>query len=86
VVGTFAVIRKVLQRLRPYRLAFGGAIAQVLLLGLLELAKPWPLKVVVDNVLGGKPLPYGWGSDGTPRTSCSSPAGSWWPSTPCSVC
>lgn len=58
--GTFAVIRKVLQRLRPYRFAFGGAITQVLLLGLLELAKPWPLKIVVDNVLGGKPLPYGW--------------------------
>jgi ATP-binding cassette subfamily B protein len=60
--ATLAVIRKVLQRLRPYRVAFGGAIAQVLLLGLLELAKPWPLKIVVDNVLGGKPLPYGWGA------------------------
>src|SRR5262249_48012665 len=33
-----------------------GAILQVLLTGLLELAKPWPLKIVVDNVLGGHPL------------------------------
>jgi len=59
--GTLRVIGKVLQRLRPYRLAFGGAIVQVLLLGFLELAKPWPLKIVVDNVLGGKALPGGWG-------------------------
>jgi ATP-binding cassette subfamily B protein/subfamily B ATP-binding cassette protein MsbA len=60
--GTLRVIRKVLRRLGPYRLAFGGAILQVLLIGVLELAKPWPLKVVVDNVLGGKPLAGGWGA------------------------
>ena len=30
----------------------------MLLIGLLELAKPWPLKIVVDNVLGGRPT--GW--------------------------
>jgi len=52
--GTLRVIGKVLGRLRPYRLAFTGAVLQVLLSGLLELAKPWPLKVVVDNVLGGR--------------------------------
>ena len=50
--GTLRVIAKVLGRLRPYRLAFAGAVLQVLLIGVLELAKPWPLKVVVDNVLG----------------------------------
>jgi ATP-binding cassette subfamily B protein len=60
--GTLRVIHKVLQRLRPYRLAFAGAILQVLLLGLLELAKPWPLKIVVDNVLGARPLPGWWGT------------------------
>src|SRR5262249_59037121 len=54
--GTLRVIGKVLGRLRPYRLAFAGAVLQVLLSGILELAKPWPLKVVVDNVLGGHPL------------------------------
>ena len=43
--------------LRPYR-------ARVLAISLLSLAEialaalgPWPLKMVVDNVLGGQPLP-----------------------------
>lgn len=54
--GTLRVVGKVLRRLGPYRWAFTGAILQVLLIGLLELAKPWPLKVVVDNVLSGRPL------------------------------
>jgi len=58
--GTLRVIGKVLGRLRPYRLAFAGAVLQVLLGGLLELAKPWPLKVVVDNVLGNHPLDLPW--------------------------
>src|SRR6185295_3241832 len=40
-----------------------GAIAQVVLIGFLELAKPWPLKVVVDNVLGGRPLAWPWLGD-----------------------
>src|SRR5262249_771002 len=54
--GTLRVVGKVLRRLRPYRWAFTVAIIQVLLIGLHELAKPWPLKVVVDNVLGGREL------------------------------
>ncbi len=56
--GTARLVRKVLRRLVPYGGLFLGAMAQVLLIGLLELAKPWPLKVVVDNVLGGRPT--GW--------------------------
>jgi ATP-binding cassette, subfamily B, bacterial len=56
VSGTLRIVAKVLARLRPYRRAFIGAILQVLLIGLLELAKPWPLKIVVDNVLGGHPF------------------------------
>jgi subfamily B ATP-binding cassette protein MsbA len=41
---------------RPYRgpLAVGGAL--VLVVAATDLATPWPLKVVVDNVLRGKPL------------------------------
>jgi len=35
----------------------------VLGIGLLELAKPWPLKIVVDDVLGGRSL--GWAGVGT---------------------
>jgi ATP-binding cassette subfamily B protein/subfamily B ATP-binding cassette protein MsbA len=64
--GTLPVVLKVLQRLRPHRGLFALAILQVLLIGVLELAKPWPLKLVVDNVLGGKPT--GWASfDGLSR-------------------
>ena len=65
--GTLRVIGKVLGRLRPYRLAFAGAVLQVLLGGLLELAKPWPLKVVVDNVLGNHPLDIPWVGSLPPR-------------------
>jgi ATP-binding cassette subfamily B protein/subfamily B ATP-binding cassette protein MsbA len=65
--GTLRVIGKVLGRLRPYRVAFAGAVLQVLLSGLLELAKPWPLKVVVDNVLGGHPLTLAWLGSLPPR-------------------
>jgi ATP-binding cassette subfamily B protein/subfamily B ATP-binding cassette protein MsbA len=56
--GTLPVVLKVLARLRPHRGLFVLAVLQVLATGLLELAKPWPLKIVVDNVLGGAPL--GW--------------------------
>jgi ATP-binding cassette subfamily B protein/subfamily B ATP-binding cassette protein MsbA len=56
--GTLRLLRKVLRRLVPYGAPFVGAIVQVLLIGVLELAKPWPLKVVVDNVLGGRPLDW----------------------------
>jgi ATP-binding cassette subfamily B protein/subfamily B ATP-binding cassette protein MsbA len=58
--GTLPVVAKVLRRLRPHRALFAGAVLQVLAIGLLELAKPWPLKVVVDVVLGGHPLGVAW--------------------------
>ena len=54
------VLRKVLARLAPYRTLFLIAVTQVIAIGVLELAKPWPLKVVVDHVLGGRPT--GWAS------------------------
>lgn len=63
--GTLRVVAKVLRRLRPYRGLFTLAVFQVLLVGLLELAKPWPLKVVVDNVLGGTPF-TAFGLEGLP--------------------
>jgi ATP-binding cassette, subfamily B, bacterial len=65
--STVRVLGKVLARVAPYRGAFAWAVAQVVLIGVLELAKPWPLKIVVDHVLAGRPL--GWpgfgGFDGT---------------------
>jgi ATP-binding cassette subfamily B protein len=56
VISTLRLARKVLGRLRPYAGLLGLSVLQVLLIGLFELAKPWPLKVIVDNVVGGRPL------------------------------
>jgi ATP-binding cassette subfamily B protein/subfamily B ATP-binding cassette protein MsbA len=52
------VATTVLRRLRPYRGRFVGAVLLVLGIGLLELLKPWPLKLVVDSVIGGEAT--GW--------------------------
>jgi ATP-binding cassette, subfamily B, bacterial len=57
-VRSAPLLVKVLRRLGPYRGLFLLAIGQVVAIGVLELAKPWPLKVVVDNVLGGHPLAW----------------------------
>lgn len=46
--------RKVISYLWPYRWTFLFALAQVFLISGCELLKPWPLKIVIDNVLGGK--------------------------------
>src|SRR3984957_4282324 len=48
--------RKLLPYMRPYRLQFGWALAQVFLVAGFDLLKPWPLQIVLDNVLGGKPI------------------------------
>jgi ATP-binding cassette subfamily B protein len=67
VAGTVHLARNVLRRLAPHRGLFALAVLQVLVIGLLELAKPWPLKVVVDGVLGGKPLGSPWLAALAPR-------------------
>ena len=43
--------------LRPYGWRVAWALLQVFLIAGFELLKPWPLQVVIDNVLGGKPFP-----------------------------
>src|SRR6478672_1200555 len=45
---------KLLPYLVPYRWRFLWALAQVFLIAGFELLKPWPLQVVIDDVLGGK--------------------------------
>lgn len=50
--------RFALRALAPHWPRFLLAVAQVLLITLLELAKPWPLKVVLDAVLPGQPIPW----------------------------
>jgi ATP-binding cassette, subfamily B, bacterial len=52
------MLRKLLPYLRPHRGQLAWALLQVFLIAGFELLKPWPLKLVVDNVLGGKPLPW----------------------------
>ena len=55
---------KLLPYLRPYRLRFLWALAQVFLIAGFELLKPWPLQIVIDDVLGGKAVGFamlkGW--------------------------
>jgi ABC-type multidrug transport system fused ATPase/permease subunit len=42
--------------LRPYRGALGVAAGLTLAETVLDLARPWPLKLAVDNAIGGQPL------------------------------
>jgi ATP-binding cassette, subfamily B, bacterial len=59
-VRRFAV--RVLSYLPPYRQTLLWALVQVLLISALEMLKPWPLKIIIDSVLGGQPPPWGWPS------------------------
>ena len=43
--------------LRPYRAQMGIAFLAMLVSGAMGLLEPWPLKVIVDHVIGAKPLP-----------------------------
>jgi len=55
--------RKLLPYLWPYRWQFAWALLQVFLIAGFELLKPWPLQIVIDYVLAGKPVPSllaGW--------------------------
>jgi ATP-binding cassette, subfamily B, bacterial len=47
---------KFLPYLRPYRWRLAWALIQIFLIAGFDLLKPWPLQVVIDHVLGGKPL------------------------------
>ncbi len=47
---------KFLPYLRPYRWRFAWALLQVFLIAGFDLLKPWPLQLVIDHVLGGKPV------------------------------
>ena len=49
--------KKLLPYLRAHRWRIVWALLQVLLIAGFELLKPWPLQIVIDNALGGKPFP-----------------------------
>lgn len=52
------MLKKLLPYLKPYRWLVAWTLLQVILIAGFELLKPWPLQVVIDNVLGGKPFPF----------------------------
>ncbi len=54
--------------LKPYRCAFAFALAQVLVISMLELLKPWPLKIIIDHVLTSAPLPWEAAAQWSPET------------------
>src|SRR5438874_7513334 len=53
------MIGKFLPYLRAHRWQVAWALVQVFLVAAVELLKPWPLQIVIDYVLGQKPLPAG---------------------------
>jgi ATP-binding cassette, subfamily B, bacterial len=53
------MLLKILPYLRAYRWQVAWALAQVFLIAGFELLKPWPLQIVIDDVLGGKTPPVG---------------------------
>ncbi|HYJ86170.1 MAG TPA: ABC transporter ATP-binding protein [Pyrinomonadaceae bacterium] len=59
--------RTVRSYLKPYWLTFSVALGQLFFISALELLKPWPLKIIIDNVLSGSPVPWGlapgWSSE-----------------------
>jgi ATP-binding cassette subfamily B protein len=58
-MSTAAIYREVLAAMRRHVMRLALACIEVLLIAGLELLKPWPLKIVIDNVLGGRPLRLG---------------------------
>lgn len=61
---TMSLRRQIFALLRPYQGLFLFALLQVGLIAAAELLKPWPLKIIIDNVLGKHPLDWsvvaGW--------------------------
>jgi ATP-binding cassette subfamily B protein/subfamily B ATP-binding cassette protein MsbA len=50
------MLKKLLPYLKPYRWLIAWALLQVFLIAACELLKPWPLQIVIDNVLSSKPF------------------------------
>ncbi len=67
--------RTVRSYLRPYWPTFLLALGQLLFISALELLKPWPLKIIIDNVFSDSPLPWGlapsWSSENLLVLACT---------------
>ena len=59
-MGSLALYGQVLRRMRPYAGRLLIAVVGVMLASSAEVLKPWPLKIVIDNVLGGAPVELRW--------------------------
>ncbi len=66
----FGLVRRLLPYLRPRRKAAAGVVALAFAGAVVALAAPWPLAMLIDSVLGHKPLPswMGFLTDATPTT------------------
>src|ERR687888_390379 len=51
------MLRRALPYLWPYRRQWAAHLALTILVSGLQLLTPWPMKIIVDNVLGNLPLP-----------------------------
>lgn len=61
------VFLRLLAYLRPYRLTFVLCLGLVGMISAMELLKPWPLKLAVDQIIGRAPLDL-WGFTIDPAT------------------
>lgn len=61
------VFLRLLAYLKPYRLTFILCLGLVALISAMELLKPWPLKLAVDQIIGREPLSL-WGMTFDPAT------------------
>ena len=52
------LLRKALRYARPYWHLVLGSILMIAATSALSLLAPWPLAIIVDSVLGSKPLPH----------------------------
>jgi ATP-binding cassette subfamily B protein len=52
------MVMKLIPYLKGHQRSIAWALFQVLLIAGFELLKPWPLQIVIDNVLGGKSLSF----------------------------
>src|SRR5918997_1710407 len=55
--GDVALVRRLLRQARPYWPHLGGLLLLSMLSTPLALLTPLPLKIVVDSVIGSRPLP-----------------------------
>ena len=53
------MLRLIRELIRPYRFKLFIILLAMLVETAMSLASPWPLKVIIDNVVGSHKLPHG---------------------------